>query len=263
MKNWLSQLVGLCSLLFVFSACEKDETQATLTPSNMPTLSASANTIVLTQANETQNAVTFTWTPVSSLAWGNVETEKYKPAISYSLQVAKPGTNFAYATTAVIDAGAGPTTTVKVADLNTALGTLGLAPNVAAQVEVRLRATYAANSPLYSPVVPLTVTPYKVCLAPAGEGTWSIIGPAGVDWNTDVPLTYNCDTKTYNVTRALNAGEFKFRKNNDWATNYGANARNPTGPTPLVKDGSNIVVPAAGVYTIAFNLTNLTYTLTQ
>lgn len=261
MKNWLSPLVGLCSLLFVFSGCEKDETRATLTPSNTPTLASSTSSVTLTQANETRTALTYTWTPVTSFAWSNVE-HPYNPAITYSLQIDKQGNNFA--APAEVPAGAGPTTTVRVDSLNAALNSLGLAEGVATPVEVRLRASYAANSPLYSPALPLTAIAYKVCLPPNAD-RWSIIGPAGVDWNTDVPLVYDCVTRTYKVTRMLNAGEFKFRKNNDWNVNYGSTAvRNASGTAPIdTNNDNNIRVPSTGMYTVTLNLSSQTYTLSN
>lgn len=261
MKNWLSPLVGLCSLLFVFSACEKDETQATLTPSNSPTLTTATTSVVLNQANETRTAITYTWTPVASFKWDNVD-HPYNPAVTYSLQIDKQGNSFA--TPVSLAAGNGPTTALRVDSLNSALNSLGLNPGTATPVEVRLRASYAANSPIYSPVLPLTATAYRVCLPPNAD-RWSIIGPAGVDWNTDVQLRYDCDTRTYKLTRALNVGEFKFRKNNDWVVNYGSTTpRNASGTAPLdTNNNNNIVITTAGVYTITLNITAQTYTLSQ
>ena len=130
-------------------------------------------------------------------------------------------------------------------------------------VNVRLAAIIGAatNNPVVSATVPLTVTPYKVCLPPSAD-TWSIIGPAGVDWGTDIALTYNCDTRTYDTTRPLNAGDFKFRKNNDWSLNYGANVgRDANGTASLTASGKDITVPTAGRYTISLDLNRLTYTL--
>jgi hypothetical protein len=259
MKNWLSSLVGLCSLLFVFSACEKDETKVTLAPATSPTLTASTNTVVLVQGRSSTPAVTYTWAPVGSFNWSNAEYP-YSPAVTYSFQVDKQGNNFA--TPVTLDAGAGPNTVVTYGQLNAALTSLGLTPGVATPVEVRLRTTYAANSPLYTPAVPLTATSFE-CKAPLVDGVWSIIGPAGVDWNTDIMLTYDCDLQAYTITRPLKAGEFKFRQNRAWTFDYGGGARNASGTGALLRGGANIVVPEAGTYTIVFNLNTLTYTLTK
>lgn len=257
MKNWLSPLVGLFSLLFVFAACEKDETKVTLGPTTAPTLTASTNTVVLMQGRSSTPAISYTWAPIS-FNWSNAE-HPYSPAVTYSLQLDRQGNNFA--APVLLDAGAGPNTTVTYGQLNAALISLGVTPGVATPVEVRLRTTYAANSPLYTPAVALTATAFE-CKAPTTD-TWSIIGPAGVDWDTDVQLTYDCDLQAYTLTRALKAGEFKFRKNKDWGVNYGGGTRNANGIGPLLLGGANITVPAAGTYTLIFNLNTMTYTLTQ
>ncbi|HEX8428731.1 SusE domain-containing protein [Hymenobacter sp.] len=257
MKNWFSQLAGVCALLFVFSACEKDETKVTLTPSNTPTLAASTSTAVLVQGSSSRPAVTYTWTPITSLNWSGAENT-YSPAITYTLQIDRQGNNFASPVS--IDAGTGPTTVLTYGQLNASLNSLGVTPGVATPVEARLRASFAANSPLYSPAVALTATSYE-CKAPTST-TWAIIGPAGMDWDTDVQLTYDCDLQAYTLTRALKADNFKFRSNKAWTTNYGANARDANNTGTLVLDGPNITVPTAGTYTIIFDLNRMTYTLT-
>ncbi|MVN75276.1 SusF/SusE family outer membrane protein [Hymenobacter sp. HMF4947] len=255
MKNWLTQGLSLCALAALsLTACKKDEVRATLTPSNAPTLAASTNTVVLSQANSAQTAITYTWTPVTSFAWTGAE-HSYTPAVTYNIQLDKKGNNFASPVT--IAAGAGPTTAVTVGDLNASLITLGVTPGTATALESRINASYATNSPLVSPTVALTATAYKVCVAPNSD-KWSIIGPAGVDWNTDVALTYNCDTKTYDYVGKLNAGDFKFRLNNDWGTNYGSSTS--TGGA-LVSNGSNITVATAGTYTIKLDLASKVYSI--
>jgi hypothetical protein len=246
-----------------FSACKKDEVKATLTPSNAPTLAGVSNpsAVVLTQATATQTAVTYKWTGVDSLNWANAG-KTYKPAITYYIQVDKKGNNFA--SPASIPAGSSTLTTLTVGDLNTGLTTLGLTPGTPTDVEVRLNASYAANSNTFSNVLPLNVTSYKVCVPPAGSSTWSIIGPAGIDWNTDVPLTYNCDTKTFDVTRTLSVGEFKFRANGKWDLSYGSNSTSTATGGPLINAGaSNISVAAAGTYTVKLDLNKMVYTITK
>lgn len=259
MQSWITKLalgaVALASLSL--SACKKDEVRATLTPSNSPTLTSATNTVVLNQANAAQTAATYTWTPVTSLTWANTENT-YKPAITYYLQIDKKGHNFGAPVS--IAAGNGPSTTLTVGDLNNSLTTLGVTPGTATDVEVRLNASYATNSSTVSNVVPLKVTSYKVCVPPAGSSTWSIIGPAGVNWDTDVPLTYNCDTKTFDITRTLNAGDFKFRADNAWTLDYGS--ASSTGGA-LVKGGGNITVATAGTYTIKLDLNNMVYSIAK
>lgn len=259
MQSWITKLalgaVTLASLSL--SACKKDEVRATLTPSNSPTLSSTTNSVVLTQANAAQTAATYTWTPINSLTWANADNT-YKPGITYYLQIDKKGHNFGAPVS--IAAGNGPNTVLTVGDLNTSLTTLGVTPGTATDVEVRLNASYATNSTTVSNAVPLNVTAYKVCVPPSGSLNWSIIGPAGVDWSTDVPLTYNCNTNTFDITRALNAGDFKFRANNDWTVNYGSSSN--TGGA-LVAGGNNITVATAGTYTIKLDLNNKVYSISK
>ena len=255
MKNWLTQVAAGLFAVAALASCKKDEVKATLTPSNAMTLAANRTSVVLTQPNAAQTAVTYTWTPISKLDWSGTDYA-YAPAVTYQLQVSTTGNNFG--APATIAAGNGPTTAVTVEALNAALVKIGLAPNAAASVLVRMAAVVGSdNISFHSEAVALTATPYKVCVAPNAD-TWSIIGPAGVDWNTDVPLTYNCDTRTYDVTRALNAGDFKFRKNNDWGTNYGS-AVATGGPVAL--NGANITVATAGTYTIKLDLNNQTFSI--
>lgn len=260
MKNWFTQLLGLCSLVLVVSACEKDETKVTVTPSNSPTLSLSRNTVVLEQANEAQPALTYTWTPVSSFAWSNT-SNTYNPAVTYTLEIDKQGNNFA--APASVNAGTASPSTVTVADLNAALNGLSLAPRVATPLEVRLKANYAANAPLYSPVLPFTASAYKVCLPPNSD-VWGLVGPAADGWPGDPPatdaiMTYDCDTKTYKITRTLTAGEFKFRKNRGWAINFGDDGADGT----LDSGGKNIAVATTGVYTVTLDLNTMKYTVTK
>ncbi|OGX91601.1 SusE domain-containing protein [Hymenobacter coccineus] len=256
MKNWLTQAVGICTVAAVaLTGCKKDEVQATITPTNAPTLTASTTAVVLAQANATSTAVTYTWTPVTGFTWTNTDAP-YNPAITYQLQIDKKGG--AFTAPATIDAGTSPTN-VTVEALNTALTTLGITPGTATPVDVRLNARYASNTPQASPVLPLTVTSYKACVAPTSD-TWGIIGPAGISWDADVQLAYDCDSKTYNLTRALNAGDFKFRSNAAWTVNYGSNSS--TGGA-LVAGGGNITVPAAGTYTIKLDIANQRYTITK
>lgn len=257
MQTWITKLATGTFALAVLSltSCKKDEVQATLTPSNNPTLASTTTTVTLTQANMAQTAATYTWTPVTSLNWNNVDN-KYSVPITYYIQIDKKGHDFGAPVN--IAAGAGPKTDITVGDLNTALTTLGVTVGTATDLEVRLNASYASNSSTYSNVVALKATTYKVCVPPTGSSTWSIIGPAGVDWNTDLPLTYNCDTKTFDITRTLNAGDFKFRANNAWTLNYGSSSN--TGGA-IVANGNNITVATAGTYTIKLDLNSMVYTI--
>ncbi|ALW86435.1 hypothetical protein AUC43_15885 [Hymenobacter sedentarius] len=255
MKNLLTKVAAMAFAVATLASCEKDEDKVTVTPSATPTLTASTNSVVLSQANSTQTALTYTWTPVQLALSGTAYTKT--PAVTYQLQLSKTADGFGYPV--VIDGGTGTTKAVTVSDLNTALTTLGVTAGTATPVYARVAAVAGTDAHSFvSNAVPLTATAYTVCLPPAGSNKWSIIGPAGVDWNTDVPLTYNCTTKTFDITRQMNAGEFKFRADNAWTLNYGSSSS--TGGT-IVKDGSNITVTKAGTYTIKLDLNNMKYSI--
>ncbi|MBK8701743.1 MAG: SusF/SusE family outer membrane protein [Saprospiraceae bacterium] len=70
-------------------------------------------------------------------------------------------------------------------------------------------------------------------------------------WDTDTDMYQDqADTNKYFTTLTLTAGDAKFRRNNDWAINWGANTF-PTGTG--TQDGPNIPITQAGKYFITFN----------
>ena len=72
----------------------------------------------------------------------------------------------------------------------------------------------------------------------------SIIGSVQGNWDTDVDLTYNVEAGCWETTAELNAGEWKFRANHDWAINWGGSESN------LTQDGSNLQLAEAGTYKV-------------
>ena len=88
--------------------------------------------------------------------------------------------------------------------------------------------------------------------------TVSIIGSATAGgWTNDTPmrLASSSDLHNWTVTLPLTTGpsgsnEVKFRANNDWTANWGANAfPMGTGTT----NGPNIIIPSTNTYTVQFN----------
>lgn len=70
-------------------------------------------------------------------------------------------------------------------------------------------------------------------------------------WDKDVNLHQDIsDPNVYHINLTLGAGEAKFRLNDDWAVNWGANSF-PTGTG--TQDGPNIPVSPGGDYNITFN----------
>jgi len=88
--------------------------------------------------------------------------------------------------------------------------------------------------------------------------TWGIIGTSTAgSWDNDTPMKYNNTTKTWSITTDLTAGVYKFRKNHGWAVNLGGSNG------ALSSGGSDIVLAAAGNYTITLNVAANTYTIVK
>ena len=94
----------------------------------------------------------------------------------------------------------------------------------------------------YRAEVNLAAMTYK--LTPVQIG---IIGPAQAGgWSDDTDMTYNPETRAWEATIALTAGEFKFRANDGWDINWGGSVDN------LTQDGANLSIDADGTYFIQF-----------
>lgn len=236
--------------LLGFSSCQKDESRVTLSPKAAPTLSVASTTpdLVLTSANANTTGDTFTFTAAD---FG------YQSATAYTLQIDKKGGDFSNPQSFDSGTSAGAFTLTK-AQLANAFFALGVPYNTSAQVDVRVVASVSANTPKQaSSVVTLTATPSPVCVSNTTGRTWSIIGPAGTDWNTDKALTYDCYSQTFQARLPLNAAEFKFRANNDWSVNFGtAQATSSVTMSTLAKGlalvngNNNLQITTAGTYTV-------------
>jgi hypothetical protein len=238
MKNTIKLLIIFLSLLTISCtddienkvSAEKAEGISLLTPT-------STFNLVLDGAKLNDLATTFVWndTAKSTIATG----------ISYTVEAAKAGTNFA----AVVVIGA-PTMKqfldVKVSTLDAATKALGMPAMVEGAIDVRVKSSAGTSN-----VFTLKVTPY--------QPSWGVIGSATpLGWDASTEMTFNQATGTYSVTLPLTTGEFKFRLDNKWDTNFGDTGNNLS----LEPAGDNIAV-TAGFYTIIANFTTKMYTITR
>lgn len=256
MYNWFSKSAFLIGLLSIgLTACKKDEIKVTSEFSAPPMLAASTmNAGALTKANADNTAVTYTWTPYTIKT---SDDSKVASPVTYTLQFAKAGTNFASVKEVDGGAAAASSLAIKTTKLNSLLLSLGLPFAQSGQVDVRLKTFVAGNMPvLYSSTMQLTATPYDECTAPSAD-TWGLVGPAGDGWPgataTDRTLKWDCKVNAYVLRTALNAGDFKFRKDKDWGVNLGALTKplTPgTGPTTLKPNGEDMTITTPGTYTI-------------
>ncbi len=92
---------------------------------------------------------------------------------------------------------------------------------------------------------------------------WGIVGaatPGG--WDLSTALTYNPTDKVWEGDVTMTAGEFKFRANNAWDINLGADG-NADGSMDY--GGGNLSTPAGGSFHVVLDLSNprmYTYTIT-
>lgn len=98
----------------------------------------------------------------------------------------------------------------------------------------------------------LTYTISPIADPTVSYNTISMIGTASGDWNTDVDLQKSTFDSHIWVKKnvAMNSGEFKFRANHDWGTNWGV-AQEFFGVADL--GGGNIPVSEAFKYDVYFN----------
>lgn len=238
MKNTLKLLIAFISFLTLLSCTEDVEHKTAAAKSsgiNLLTPTSSFN-LVLDGGKLNELATTF--------VWNDTENSTAGTSVSYTIEAAKSGTNFAK--TVVL--GSATTSLFKditVGNLDSAAKALGMPALVEGLMDVRVKSA-AGTSNSYT----LKVTPY--------QPNWGIIGdatPKGWDLSTD--MIYNAATDTYSISLGLKTGEFKFRLDNAWTTNYGDDGKNLS----LEMNGANIPV-TAGNYTIVANFKTLTYTIT-
>lgn len=220
-------------------SCEKEETKAVFTAGPATALTSTQNTLVLLQANAAANAVTFSWGKAS---FG------YDAAITYSIQLAKAGTNFASpATTTEVNMGTALTKTFTVGEFNGKMQEI-IADGVATGVEVRIKSTVGSGTtPIYSNVVAMTVTAYLDIVTYTFPAAMNIAGnyqgwdPASAPQITN---TRNGGYGGYEGYIIFNnaAPAFKIVKGNNWgAGDYGGTAGGV-----LTNGGSDIFLPSGG-----------------
>ena len=91
---------------------------------------------------------------------------------------------------------------------------------------------------------------------------WGVIGDATpTGWDADTDMVWDEDRSVLTINLDLQAGELKFRANDDWEINFGDDFANGT----LEADGENIPITEAGNYTIdlILNVADYTYSITK
>jgi starch-binding outer membrane protein SusE/F len=246
--------------IFVIVSCGKEDTEPQLyLKGGLAVSSPSASkTYLLLETNAAAVAETFTWTPAD---FG------FKAAITYTLQIAQAGKNFA--TPVNVVSSGNLTYTIKVSDLNTLMLGQSFKGGTQYAMEGRVKATVSDYAtPQYSTTFTFNIIPYEMKLPPiylvgdATLGAWdNAKGQVMSYWSTGIygvvtPLQANKNIKALKTSGA-------------WAPQWGqASGTWDTGklayrPTENVTDPPSIPSPpTAGDYLVVFNIDALTYTQT-
>lgn len=207
MNSFIKILLSLIIAGLTFSCEEKDLTTFDPDGTTVPVLTV-PSAIGLSMENEA-NTVEFSWTKA---------VYNYPAAISYKLQIAKAGTNFATSHTLYNGSSLSYSTTIK--DLNTSLlNNLALEATVNADVEFRVLSSlgeYAADQAGTAKMINLT--PYQTVFPPI-----YMIGAATGGWNTSLAVEMASSApNTYStIARFIQNESFRFFAQADWGpTSY-------------------------------------------
>lgn len=229
-------------------ACDSDDDKTILTPSKAAVLKTPAEGTVFAFdiADATKVATTIDWEPALY--------EGSEVVVNYQIEIAKSGTDFK--DFAILSVTTDDSKVITVGELNAAALNSGLVPFDAQDADIRVKSYIGTGGIVqYSNVIKITITPYS------SYDNWGIIGsatPNGWD-DPDTNLMYDVATKKYSYTGPLTVGEYKFRLNDGWDTNFGDDGNNLT----LEAGGGNIPVTVAGDYTIIVDFVAKKYTITK
>jgi hypothetical protein len=244
-------IVGLIALILI--SCEKDEARAILQPGVPPVLSASQSDLVLEEGDSAAVAQVFSW---------NAADFGFAAGVTYTLEIAPAGTNFA--TPTAIDLGTARTFEYTVAGLNQLALLAGLTAGTAGQLEARVRAEISDRlDPVYSNTVSFGVTPYEVVITypalwvPGDHQGWSPATAARV-----VSIGANGEYEGYEYVGGGNL-KFKFTSAPDWDhINYGWASSMVMGTAvtgTMSPTGGDLFVPTPGYYRMRANTNDLTW----
>lgn len=155
MKYILQFTSLLLATVIVLMACDKTDDLPIYETGTGSNLTLSTSNVTLTDANKGSDVVKFSWTDPQFAT----DPSNYK----YVVEIAPKGTNFANPYVLTTVGGATGDASITGAQLNSAMIAWGLPYAQSADLDVRLKSSYANNNDLkVSPVVNLKVTPYAV-----------------------------------------------------------------------------------------------------
>jgi hypothetical protein len=244
MKNIKITYLLLAALAFVFNACQEEEL-ATLKSSASLNVTVSATSVVLTEDGEGTDVLTVSWP---------------KPDYGFSASpdnVIYLSITDDFSGALAIPVGGALSKTFKSEDLNSRLITLGVEPNVATPIKVKVESKLGTFKSITSEVKTVSATAYSAVLNLVT--TWGVVGSGYNNWGAfpDAPFFKTKIQDELVCYVRLVTGEIKFRENNAWDNNVGDNGLDGT----TESGGANIPV-TAGDYKIVFNPVANTYSIT-
>lgn len=248
----------LLSAVLLMAGCKKKDYAELNKPGTGPlAITASKQTVVLKEKEGLQDALAFNWTTGTN--------EGSDAAITYSLQLAKGGTNFSPAIS--MDMGRVTyTRKFNVKDLNDSLLTrFNAAPGVAFPLEARVIARPAGGTAQTSAPITIQVTPY----APVSPTLYLVGDATTAGWNNNAPVAMTAvagNPGSFRWTGQLSAGEFKFLTTvGQWLPSYnkGATANKLVKRTDFAQPDDKFVIANGGVYLIEVDLIDLTIAVSQ
>jgi hypothetical protein len=240
----MKKLSMLFFMALGFWSCEKDEIKAVLDENaGVTSVQLSKPELVLTKDEEDNDVLTITW---EAPVYG------FDAAPSYMVLIDKEGGNFskAYATST----GKELKKVFKGSELNALLLNFELLPEQVHTLQVMVKAVLSNAFSLNSPVASLKATPYSAVLDLSSP--WGVVGSAFNDWGAtpDGAFYKTSENEVYVAYLTLKEGAMKFRKDSDWAVNYGGS------DGKLEAGGADINVKA-GTYKITMDLGKMTYAI--
>ena len=219
MKN-IFYALGLIALA---TGCQEVEDNVMINANATMSVSLSTDAVVLLEDNAMTDALTVSWTTPNT---------GFQAAINYTILMDVSGGDFS-APQSINGAGANEKV-VTVGNLNNKMLSLGLDPDVASTVDIKVMAQLDGDQSFMSNTVSLSVTPYSTILNLSTD--WGVVGSAtpggwGGGAILDIPFWSSSTDGVLVAYATLRDGMIKFRKDNLWTENYGSSS-------PAVVDGA-------------------------
>ncbi|MBF4464646.1 SusE domain-containing protein [Flavobacterium sp. LC2016-12] len=248
MKKYINKLFVLGSLLFLAASCETDGQLTTLAKVSFPSaIEVSSKTIVLKEDESDQQALLVSWPKVTYPIAAPVTY-----ALQFDLTTDVKGSE-AWGKAKRVEVGEDVLSkSFTVFELNKIATELGLKPNVAGELVIRVESSM--DHRIYSNPVTITVTPYEKVVVfgeiymPGSYQGWGIETAAAL---TEIQVGIYQGYMT--VPEGAGPG-FKLNRERNWAQFFGAGASNAD-----LKNMSDtdLTLPGAGSYQIKVNLNTL------